>query len=127
MTGHQDFQSLHLKADAAGRAAADACQPTPMVVGEAKSLFSSEIDHSKPTYYVPDGPCGFAWVHFKGNTSWGRWAKKQKLATPDYPAGLHIWVRGYGQSVQLKEAYAEAYAKVLRDHGIAAYAGSRLD
>lgn len=121
-----DYSALFAKADAAGKAAANGCQPTPMIVGTAKG-FSNEIDFRQPTYFVADGVCGFAWVSFAGNTAWGRWAKKAKLARSGYPKGLQIWISDYGQSMQLKEAYARAFAAVLQDAGIDAYAGSRMD
>jgi hypothetical protein len=38
-----------------------------------------------------------------------------------------MWVFDYNQSMELKEAYAHAYAKVLRDAGFNAYANSRMD
>lgn len=121
------FADLYKDADAAGRAAAEACVPTPMIVGEAKSLFDDTIDTTKPTYFVADGVCGFAWVFFKGNTAWGRWASKNGIARKAYGGGLQIWVSGYGQSVARKEAYARAFAATLNEAGITAYAGSRLD
>ena len=37
------------------------------------------------------------------------------------------WWQEFGQSVEQKEAYADAYADVLQKYGIKAYAGSRLD
>jgi hypothetical protein len=122
-----DYAELHRLADEAGNLAAEALRPVPMVVGQAKSLFSNEIDTSKPTYFVADGVCGFAWVKFKGNTPWARWAKKAGLARSSYPSGLQISVHAFNQSMQKKEAYAQAYARVLNDHGIEAYADSRLD
>lgn len=122
-----DFAALYAEADAAGKAAAEAAIPVPIVVGEETSPFSGQVDYSKPTYFVSEGLCGFAWVNFKGNTAWGRWAKKNGVATPAYGGGLQVWVRGYGQSVTRKEAYADAFAAVLRDNGVDAYAGSRLD
>lgn len=63
----------------------------------------------------------------KGNTSFGRWAKQNDLARPDYPSGLAISCHDFNQSIARKEAYAEAFAKVLRENGISAYAHSRLD
>ena len=122
-----DFGALWQKAHEAGLAAADAAVPTPIIVGEAKSLFSNEIDHSKPTYYVPQGLCGFAWIQFKGNTAFGRWAKKAGKASPAYGGGLSTSVRVGGQSIEIKEAYARAFAAVLNEAGITAYAESRLD
>jgi hypothetical protein len=122
-----NYEALHKLADDAGKLAAEALRPVPMIVGQAKSLFGNEIDPAKPSYFVADGVCGFAWVKFKGNTPWGRWAKKAGLARSSYPSGLQISVSAYNQSMQKKEAYAQAYAKVLRDNGVDAYADSRLD
>lgn len=122
-----NYEALWQTALDAGNAAAAACTPTPMIVGEAKSLFTDEIDYSKPVYYVADGACGFAWINFKGNTAFGRWAKKAGVARKGYPTGLTYWVSAFNQSMQKKEAFAYAFAAVLREAGIEAYAGSRLD
>jgi hypothetical protein len=48
---------------------------------------------------------------------------------PEYGGGLSIWnPSGSGtQSITAKEDGAIAYAEVLRQHGIEAYAASRLD
>lgn len=122
-----DYAALYAAADAAGKQAADAAVPTPIVVGEETSPFSGTLDYSKPTYFVSEGLCGFAWVSFKGNTGFGRWAKKTGKAKPAYGGGLQVWISGYGQSITRKEAYAQAFAAVLREAGVTAYAGSRLD
>ena len=122
-----DFAALYEQADAAGKAAADAAVPTPIVIGEETAPFNGVIDYTKPTYFVSEGLCGFAWVKFKGNTAFGRWAKKAGKASPAYGGGLQVWVSSYGQSVTRKEAYAQAFAAVLRAEGVEAYAGSRLD
>jgi hypothetical protein len=112
-----DFAAIHAEAHAAGMKAGTEVIPTPMVV----------VDGSRTYEPVMDGACGFAWVRFKGTTPWARWAKAQKLAGAAYPTGLSIWVHQFDQSITRKEAYATAYAQVLRNHGIEAYAGSRLD
>lgn len=122
-----EFKELMFKAHQAGRNAVANLTVRPMVVGQAKDLFSNEIDYSQPVHYVADGPCGFAWVSFKGNTPFGRWAKKEGVAKPGYPTGLQIWIGDYNQSMQKKSAHADAMAKVLRDAGIAAYANERMD
>lgn len=121
------YATLAKKANAAGLAAAAATTPTPMIVGEAKSLFTDEIDYTKPVYNVPSGVCGFAWVFVKGNTGFGRWAKKAGIAYPGYPTGLNIRATVGGQSYEIKMAYAQAYAAVLQEAGITAYAEGRLD
>lgn len=120
------FKALHEKAHNAGMEAGRNAVPVPMVVVEADGL----SDRPKPgaqRFYEPEGACGFAWVWFKGNSAWGRWAVRAGLARSHYPSGVSIWVGQFNQSVARKEAYAGAYAKVLKEAGIAAYAGSRLD
>jgi len=112
-----DFCSLHDAAHNAGMRALVAAVPTPMVVSE----------RGGQQWFVAEGACGFAWIEFQGNTAWGRWAKKAGVASKNYPSGLCVWVSEGGQSITRKEAYARAYADVLRNAGIEAYAGSRLD
>ena len=118
-----DFPAIHDMAHAAGIKAGQDALPDTMVVQEA-DLSGNPIGK---TWYVSEGACGFAWIRFKGNTAWGKWAKAQGIATPAYPKGLQIWVSEFNQSVTRKEAYANAYAKVLCGAGIEAYADSRLD
>lgn len=121
------FAALVATADAAGTAAGTAATPTPMVVGTAKSLFDNSFDESKPTYFVSEGVCGFASVRFPGNTAFGRWAKASGIARPAYGGGLSVYVRFGGQSLARKEAFARAYAAVLREAGVDAYVESRMD
>lgn len=114
------FEKLWQEADAAGKAAAAAIIPRAMVVSwrEGATLRRE---------YVAEGVCGFAWVKFPGNGAFGRWAKKQGLARKGYGPGLEYWISDYNQSMQRKEAYAIAFAKILREAGISAYADSRMD
>lgn len=121
-----DFEAIVKQAEAAGMAALEAAKPRPIVVGTAVGL-SNQIDYSKPTYYEAEGLCGFAWISFAGNTAFGRWMKKNRKISKDYPTGYCVWVSEGGQSVERKEAYARAYAEVLKANGIEAYAQSRLD
>ena len=111
--------------------AGNATKPRPMVVGQAKGMFSNEIDYSKPTYYEPEGVCGFAWVNVKkGNAPFANWLKKNGYARPDsYYGGVTIWVSDYNQSMQRKEAHARALAEAINDAevGVSAYMSSRLD
>jgi hypothetical protein len=117
MSRYQAFQEIVDKAYKAGIEAGKNARPIPMYV----------IDQGIPIDRIDDGACGFAWIAFPGNTSFGKWAKKQGLARSHYPSGLCVWVSEFGQSVDRKEAFAGAYAKVLKENGIDAYAGSRLD
>ena len=121
-------RELYEKAHAAGLAAGNAAVPVPMVVGQATGLFSNEIDRSKPMYHVPDGVCGFAWVSIHPNRGeFVRYLKANRIGRPGYPKGYSVSVHLYGQSMQRKEAYAGAFARVLSAAGIDAYAESRID
>jgi hypothetical protein len=76
--------------------------------------------------------CGFAWTDIygvKGNTKLGKMLKAAGLRKDWTGKAFQIWnPAGVGvQSVGILEAGADAAAKVFRDHGFTAYAGSRLD
>lgn len=80
--------------------------------------------------------CGFAWVEiykYQGKKLDGRsrMARVLKAAgvNQDYRRVFQIWNPGgyQGQSISIKECGANAFAKVLQQHGFTAYAGSRLD
>jgi len=83
-----------------------------------------------------EGPmCGFAWINIyefqgkkiTGNTKLGR-LLKQLGVRQDYTRTFSQWCNWYmGQSIDVKESGARAYAEVLQEHGFTAYAGSRLD
>lgn len=109
-----ECKALYEKAHAAGAAAAEKCVPVPMVVSGG---------------YAPvmDGVCGFAWVKLPGVGSFAKWMKASGLARKAYGPGLEMWVSAYNQSMAKKEAYAYAFARVLREAGVAAHAGSRMD
>lgn len=124
------FDALYAKAVAAGAAALEACKPHGMLVGSAKSLFGSEIDASKPVYYVEGGACGFAWVKIRpGSSAFAKWLVGKGYARGAYDGGVDIWIREGGQSMERKEAYAEAMAKVFREEGgiEKCYSQSRMD
>ena len=122
-----EYSKLYNSANDAGRAAAEKRVPTAMVVSE----HASPLDDSSPVakqWLVPEGVCGFAWINIKpGNSPFANWLKKEKLARKAYAGGVEIWVSAYGQSMERKEAYANAFATVLSFAGIKAYAGSRMD
>jgi hypothetical protein len=129
------FADICKVADVAGKEAVAKLKVVPMLVGQETSLFSGKIDYSKPVEYVSDGPCGFAWISVKpqnkGNTKLGKEERKvlesENFRHNDYEKNYQLWISAFNQSLQKKEAYARAYAKVLRDSGINAYAGSRMD
>jgi hypothetical protein len=114
------FEAVYNKAVAAGRAAGEAAAPQPMVVQDGRSGQS---------WFVGEGVCGFAWVSVTpGNSSFAKWLAKQKLARKAYEGGMQIWISAFNQSMQRKQACAEAMAEIFRNElGVKAYAGSRMD
>jgi hypothetical protein len=125
----ENFRAIWKEAYEAGLAAGKGSNPAPMIVGEAKSFFSNEIDTTKPTYFVSEGCCGFAWIVVRpGNSPFARWATKNKNARPEYGGGTCVyWVGEFNQSMDRKESFAYAFTDVLKKHGIKAYSKSRMD
>ena len=88
-------------------------------------------EYGEPMY------CGFAWVtitpEHKGNTRLGKLERRVIEAMrfrKDWTGKAYqLWnCTGYaGQSMDVKEAGAQAYADVLRTAGFKAYMGSRAD
>ena len=82
--------------------------------------------HGEPMY------CGFAWVDvFVARTN-----SKEAKALADVgfkksyrPKTMNLWTCGnyHGQSMDVKEAGASAYAEVLSKYDFRAYCGSRAD
>lgn len=119
MARYAKFQEIVQQAIEAGEKAGIECRPLPMGICTSDGKLIDIVD---------DGACGFAWVTVKpANSSFAIWAKKNGLMSRAYDGGVQYWVRGFGQSVERKAAFAGAFAKVLRDNGIKAYAGDRLD
>jgi hypothetical protein len=117
---------IYNEAYAAGIKAGNEVGVPKFIVGDAIGL-SQEIDYSKPTY-VLDGLCGFAWVDiFPARGSFVTFLKSQGIGDKNYKSGYGIWIKEFGQSVDRKYAFAQAFAEVLTKYGIRAYAGSRLD
>jgi hypothetical protein len=124
-----DCAALYAKADAAGKAAAAARVPVPMVVVQRANPLNDASPVVKRYAPVMGGVCGFAWVIVRpGNSAFANYLKKRGLARPDsYAGGVNLWVGDYGQSMEKKEAYAGAFADVLQDAGLRAYSNSRMD
>jgi hypothetical protein len=116
---YAEFAALYQRAHDAGMAAGNAVKPIPMSVRSGSVI----VD------VVADGVCGFAWVIVHpGTCSFARWLTKAKDASKAYHGGVYAcWVREFNQSMTRKEAYARAFANVLRAAGITAYAESRMD
>jgi len=116
---YEKFQAIIDQAFEAGEQAGINAVPLPMGVCTTDGRLIDIID---------DGACGFAWVTVRpANSSFAIWAKKQGLMRSAYGGGVQYWVKGFGQSVDRKAAFAGAFAKVLQDNGIKATAGDRLD
>lgn len=125
------FEKVWDEAHAAGMAAGEAAVPTPMVVSQHASPFDDNSPVTK-AWYVPEGACGFAWVKvYPANSAFAKWVVKTGRARggTEYGGGRTVkWVGEFNQSIARKSAYADAFAKVLREKlGVKAYAGSRLD
>jgi hypothetical protein len=118
------FNSIFASAYVAGRAAADAAVVDTMRVIES-DILGRPLPGAQPS--APFEPCGFAWVIIPGTSAFARWAKKQGYFRKAYGPGMQYWVSYGEQSMGRKEAFAEAFAKVLRDNGIEARTGSRMD
>lgn len=86
--------------------------------------------------------CGFAWVIVKPATGpFVNWCKRQidtlgersresfQYGSKAYAGGWQFWQPGEfnGQSIRIHKVGADAFAKVLVDNGLQAYADSRLD
>lgn len=125
----KQFESIYAEAHEAGMAAGKGITPTPMIVGTPTTLFSNDIDVNKPIYNVPGGVCGFAWITVKpGNSAFAKWMNKKSYSRKDtYYGGVTVWVSHFGQSMARKEAYADAFAEVLKKYNIKATSMSRMD
>ena len=118
------FESAHEAGLKAGREVG----VTPMVVGTPTELFGNEIDWDKSTYHVSDGVGGFAGVVIKpARGKFVSYLKSLGMGYKHYYGGWYVSVREFGQSLTRKEAYAEAFAKVLGEAGMRCYVDSRMD
>ena len=102
-------------------------QPVPMVV---TSAYNKDFKDDSPVvreYVVQGGVCGFAWLEYKGNTRFAKWARDAGLSHNAYPTGHMISCPHFGQSMQRKEAWARAISKALLRNGIEVQVRSRMD
>lgn len=106
----------------------------------ARKAVQDEVAREPENPYAFD--CGFAWVIVKPATGpFVNWCKRQidavgersreafQYGSKAYEGGWQFWQPGEfsGQSVHIHKVGADAFAKVLRDHGLKAHVGSRLD
>ncbi len=115
-----ELQEIYMQAVNAGLKAVSELEVQPMVVIDEDRKFS---------YFVSDGACGFAWIQIKpANSKFVKYLKEQGIGRKSiYEAGYRIGVSEFNQSLQKKEAYANAFAEVLQKHGINAVSNSRMD
>jgi hypothetical protein len=125
------FEAAYAKAAEAGRAAGEAKVPRAMMVSQPSNPLDAN-SLPKAMWHVPEGVCGFAWVNVSpGNSSFAKWLVKNKLARKAYGGGVDIWISAFNQSMERKEACAQAMASVLKaelgESKLSIYASSRLD
>ena len=109
------------QAEAAGLKAGLESSPNPVTFKDT---------HTGQTYDSAEGSCGFAWVNISpARGKFVNHLKKIGKGYTSYQGGYNVPAGGVelGQSITRKEAYAEAFAKVLQDWGIKCYVSSRLD
>ena len=124
----KEVMELFDRAHHAGLRAGHESTPTPMIVGSPSTPFGSDIDYSKPTHFVESGVCGFAGVVIKpARGKFVSYLKSLGMGYKHYYGGYYVPVREFGQSLERKEAYARAYAKVLSEEGMSCYVDSRMD
>jgi len=118
---------IYQAAQQAGYEAVQATTIAPMIVQQRANPLD-DSSRLQREYYVNDGVCGFASVIVKpANCKFAKFLKEHGLGRKHYYGGMSMSVRDFNQSLQKKEAYATAFAKVLNDNGITAYTESRMD
>ena len=123
MNEHSIYQEAHYK----GNAAVEMTTVTPMVVQQRANPLNDDSQLVRE-YFVADGVCGFASVNVKpANCKFAKFLITNGLGRKGYGGGVSMSIRDFNQSLQKKEAYAHAFAKVLRDNGINAWSESRMD
>ena len=121
-------RELYEKAHEAGMKAGNEVGVRPMIVGSPTTAFGSDIDYSKKTYVVESGVCGFAGVVIKpARGKFVAFLKENDYGNKHYYGGYRMGCLLFGQSLTRKEAYCEAFAKVLGEEGIRCYVDSRMD
>jgi hypothetical protein len=123
-----DWNAIYTEAVEAGKRAANAAKPIPMVVGSPTTPLGSDIDLSKPTYYVADGVCGFGYLKIKnGGSPFARWCAKNNIGFKGYYGGREIGSPVMTQSMERNGAAVAAMAEVLTKHGVDCYSYTRID
>lgn len=124
----QQAGALYRRAHAAGMAAGEGARPVPLYVVQHANPFDDNSPVTRAYPPVMDGVCGFAWVKVRPATGpFVRWLKTHGKGHSGYTGGYDVWVHKFGQSLERKTAYANAFAAVLTEAGLTAYGQSRMD
>ena len=117
MSKAEEYAKVAEEAHQAGIKAGSNHVPEPM-----------HLSYGGKTETISTGVCGFAWILvFPNSQGFARWATKMGIGSKAYGGGIQIWVGYYGQSMEMKLAYAKAYVEVLQKYGIKSFAESRMD
>ena len=124
-------EAIYEAAVEAGYAAVQAAvknnEIVPMIVNEHASPLSDASPVTK-SWFVADGPCGFASIIIKpANSAFAKFLVQKGIARKHYQGGVSIYVSQFNQSLQKKESYAYAFSNVLQEFGIKSYVDSRMD
>jgi hypothetical protein len=121
------LQEIYQQAHEHGNLAVKMAFVTPMVVQQRENPLNDDSRLVRE-YFINDGVCGFASVTVKpANSKFAKFLVASGLGRKSFSGGVSMSIRDFNQSLQKKEAYAHAFASVLNDYGIKAYAESRMD
>jgi hypothetical protein len=123
-----DYEKIYNEAFNAGMIAGNNHNPVPMIVQEHSNPLDDNSPVTKTYAPVMGGVCGFAWINIKPATNpFVKFLKSMDIGHKSYYGGYDWWISEFGQSMEKKEAFAQAAAKVLNSYGIKCYATSRMD
>ena len=121
------LEAIYQQAHEHGNLAVKMAFVTPMVVQQRENPLNDDSRVVRE-YFINDGVCGFASVTVKpANCKFAKYLIANGLGRKGYGGGVSMSIRDFNQSLQKKEAYAHAFASVLNDYGIKAFAESRMD
>lgn len=123
------FDDIWKEAISIGDKAGSSITPTPMLVQQHSNMIDDTSQVVKE-YCVPDGVCGFAGIVFDpARQPFVKWLVREypNITHKHYKKGRELFMRGFGQSMQRKEAAANAMAKFFNENGINCYSWSRMD
>lgn len=102
----------------------------PMVLAQAENAaVMATNDYLRDTGAHPFN-CGFAWVTIKpARGALVAEMKKRGIGRKGYHGGWQVWNPAHSMTQDMSAIYegARAFANVLQEHGVTAYADSRLD